>query len=108
MAGSYLRAEELCERRETGAARSAGEEAAREADGVDDGTREAGAGQPLGLAVQERKVEAGVVRDQDGVLRELEEPPYGDGRMWLAAKLGVAEAGERRDHVTDRNPWIDE
>src|SRR5439155_12747103 len=64
-------AEEVRERGESGAGNAAGEHAACEHDGVDHRTREPAAGEPFGLAVEEREVEAGVVRDEDGVACEV-------------------------------------
>ena len=49
------------------------EQPPREPDGVDDGRRDAVAGEPHRLVVEERHVEARVVRDEDGVAREGEE-----------------------------------
>ena len=54
-------------------------------------------GQPHRLAVEERHVEARVVRDEHGVAREREEAPDGGRDRRRAPQLVVAQPGERRD-----------
>src|SRR6185503_4829324 len=65
-------------------------------------------GQPLGLAVEERKVEARVVRYEHRVAREREEAPDGLGRTGRAPQVLVPQAGHRARSGGDRLPWIDE
>jgi monovalent cation:H+ antiporter-2, CPA2 family len=101
-------AEELREGSEPGARRAALEQAAREPDSVDDGPGEAGAREPLRLTVEERQVEAGVVRNQDRVTRELEKAPNGDVRMSLSAQLRVTQTGKGADRGRERDAGIDE
>jgi hypothetical protein len=101
-------AEELSERRETGARRAALEQAAREPDRVDDRPGEPGSRQPLRFAVEKRQVEAGVVCNEDGVARVLQKTAHGDARVSLPAQLGVAEAGERGYRRRERDARIDE
>src|SRR5204863_10159655 len=88
--------------------RAAGEETAGESDGVHDRAGKTRAREALRLAVEEREVEAGVVRDEHGVARELEESPHGDRRMRMAAQICVAQAGQRADRRPDRDAGVDE
>ena len=74
MTGLGGRAEEVGERGEADALRPAFEQPPREPDGVDDRGRDAPAREPLDLDVEEPEVEARVVRDEDGVAGEVEEP----------------------------------
>ena len=55
------------------------------------------AGQPHRLVIEERHVEARVVRDEHGVTGEGQEPPDDRGDRRRAAQLHVAEAGQRGD-----------
>ena len=89
MAGPRGRAEEVRERGEARPGDASAEDATRERDGVHDRRREALPGDALCLAVEEREVEAGVVRDEDGVASKREEQLDGarDGRR--APKLAV-------------------
>ncbi len=104
----HVRAEKLRERREPCPRRAAGEQPPREPHRVDHGAREPGAAEALGLAVEEREIEARVVRDEDGVAGELEEAPHRDRRMRAAAQVGIAQARQRADRGADRNAGIDE
>ena len=70
MARLHRRAEEVRELREARARHAPGEQPPRERDRVDDGRGEPRPGQPLGLAVEEREVEARVVRDEHRVAGE--------------------------------------
>ncbi|MDX6387194.1 MAG: hypothetical protein QOD85_996, partial [Gaiellaceae bacterium] len=108
VARARLRSEEVRERCEPGARSAAGEQATGETDGVDDRRCEASAGHPLCLAVQKREIEAGVVRDQHRVARELEEAADRDAGMRLAAELGVVEPRDRRNRGPQRNARVDE
>ena len=85
-----------------------GEEPAREPHRVDDRRADARAREPLGLAVEEREVEARVVRDEDCVAREGEEAPHRLGRAGRSAQLLVPEAGHGARPGGDRKPRIDE
>ena len=83
------------------AARFAGwrpEQLPREPDGVDDGRGDAAAGQPHRLVVEERHVEARVVRDEDRVAREGEEAADGrrDGRRPPQLVVAQARSARRR------------
>ena len=94
--------------RESRAWRPAREQPPRESDRVDDRAGEAGAGQPLGLAVEKGEVEARVVRDEHRVAGELEKTAHRDRGMRRTAQIGVAQAGDLRDHRPDGNAGIDE
>ena len=84
------RAEEVRERGEADALLAAGEQPAREPDGVDHRRRDPAAGQPLDLAIEEAHVEARVVGDEDGVAGELEEAAHAPARP---AALRAARSG---------------
>jgi hypothetical protein len=101
-------AEQLSERRQPGARRAALEQAAGEPDRVDDGPGEPCSRQPLRFAVEKREVEAGVVCNEDGVPRELQEAPDGDAGVSLPAQFRVAEAGEGGDRRRKGDTRIDE
>jgi hypothetical protein len=73
------------------------EQLAREANGVDHRRRDAPAGQPHGLVVEEGHVEARVVRDEDRVAGEGQKAPDGGGDRRSPAQLGVTEARQGRD-----------
>ena len=108
MAGPHGRPEELGERAEPDAGDPALEQAAREPHGVDHRRCEPPPGQPLHLDVEEAEVEAGVVRDEDGVARELEEAPHRELGRWRAAQRGRLDPRERRDRRRQRPPRVDE
>ena len=109
MARLSRRPEEVGKLRQARTGHAAGEEAPSERDRVDDGRRDARAGQPLGLPVEEREVEPGVVRDEHGVAAcELEEPPYGEGRRRGGTQLRVPQPGQRRGGGGHRHPGIDQ
>ncbi len=103
-----LRAEELRERAEPGAAGPPGEQATREADRVNHRPCQPPTGQPLRLAVDEAQVEARVVRDEHCVARKLEKAAHCDGGMRLAAQLRVVQAREGADRRPERDAGIDE
>ena len=73
VARARARPEEVRERGEPEARRAAGEQAAREPDRVDDGRGEPPAAEAQHRRVEERHVEARVVRDEHRVAGELEE-----------------------------------
>src|SRR6516225_4515681 len=75
---------------------------------VDDRRADARASEQLGLAVEEREVEARVVRHEAGVSGEGEEAPHGLGRMRSSAQLLVPEAGDRARSGADRKSRIDQ
>ena len=102
------RVEKPRELTEAEARHAPGEQRPREPHGVDDRRADARAREPLGLAVEEREVEARVVRDEDRVAGEGEEAPHGLGRPRRAAQLLVPEAGHRARSGADRKSWIDE
>ena len=106
--GCHRRPEEVGELREARARDAAREHAPRERDGVDHRRRDARACEPLRLAVEEREVEARVVRGEHRVAREGEEPPHGHRRMRRAAELPVGDAGDRGDGRAQRLARIDE
>src|SRR5262249_11684048 len=95
-------------RRQAEARPAAGQQSTREADGVDDRRGQPCADEPLGLAVQKGQVEPSVVRDEDGVACETEKTAHGFLCARGAAKLRVAQAGERGDRRSDRYARIDE
>ena len=68
-------AEEVRQRGEPDTARALPEQASREPDGVDDRRGDAPSGEQLDLAVEEREVEARVVRDDRRVAGEGEQLP---------------------------------
>ena len=108
MARLHRGAEEIGELREAGAGDAAGQQATGERDRVDDRRGEARARQPFGLAIEEREIEARVVRDEHRVAREREEVAHrGRGRR-RAAELPVGEPGERRDRRSERHARVDE
>ncbi len=85
MARLHRRAEEIGKLRETRAWDAACEQPPRERHGVDDGRRDPRTRQPLRLTVEEREIEARVVRDEHGVAGEREEPVHSDRRRRRAA-----------------------
>jgi hypothetical protein len=101
-------AEELRQRCEPRPRRPAGEQPPCQSDRVDHGTCEARARQALRLAIEKREVESCVVCDEHRVARELEEPPHSDRGMRRSAQVRVAQAGDRRDHGSDRHAGVDE
>ena len=102
------RVEEPRELAEAEARHAAGEQRPRETHGVDDRRADARARQPLGLAVEEREVEARVVRDEHRVAGEGEEAPHRLGRPRRAAQLLVPQTGDGARSGADRKPGIDE
>ena len=80
MARTLRRAEKPRQLAETEARHAAGEKRPREPHGVDDRRADAGTREPLGLAVEEREIEARVVRDEHAVAREGQEAPDSLGR----------------------------
>ncbi len=108
MAGLHRRAEEPRELRQRRAGYSTREQAPRERDRVDDGRCKSRPGELHRLAVEERHVEARVVRDEHRVAREGEEPVDGERGRRGAAQLTVAQPGERLDPRPERHPGVDE
>ena len=88
-------AEEVRERRQTHAARPPLEQAPREPHGVDDGRRDAPTGEPLDLSVEEREIEAGVVRDERGVAGEADEAAHCRRHRGRPGRSRGADPGER-------------
>ena len=85
----------LRERREADPRAPSREQPPREPDGVDHRRRDAAAREPLHLAVEERHVEAGVVRDEHRVIREREEASDGELDGWRAPERAGVDPGER-------------
>ena len=108
MTRPHVRSDEVRELRERRTRHAPREQAAREADGVDDRRRDPRPRQPLGLPVEEREIEARVVRDEHRVAGECEEAPQRDLHGRRASKLPVGEAGERRHRGPERPRRIDE
>jgi hypothetical protein len=104
----YGRAEEVGQGGEARAGDAPSEQTSGQPHSVDHGRRDAAAGQPLHLAVEKAEVEAGVVRDQDGVSREGEKLPHcrPGGRGVL--QVGVDDPGQRGDERGQRPARIDE
>ena len=96
------------ERGEREALAPALEKPPREPDRVDDRRRDAPAGEPLDLALEEREVEARVVRDERRVAREAEEAADGQLRARRPPQVGVADPGERGDVGRERRARVDE
>ncbi len=63
---------------------------------------------PVDGAVEERHVEAGVVRDEHAVAGEREEAPHGDVDGRRPAQVGVADPGQLRDRGAERPARADE
>ncbi len=101
-------AEEMRELPQRDALAPAGEQAAREPDGVEDGRGAAAARQTLDRAVEERHVEASVVRDERGVARELEETPERELDARRLPEVLLPDSGQRRDEARQRGARIDE
>ena len=76
MTGGDSGAEEVRERRESEPRAATGQQAPREPDGVDNRAGQARPDESLRLAVEERQVEARIVRDEHGVAGEAEEPAH--------------------------------
>ena len=109
MARAHRRAEEVRERREPDASDAPGEQPPGEADRVHDGRRQPSAGDELDLTVEERQVEAGVVRDQDGaVAGEGEEAADRGRRARRSAEVAIVDPGQPGDHRRERDAGIDE
>ena len=108
VAGPRAGAEEVRERGEADAAQATGEQAAGEPDGVDDRRRDPPSRQPLHLAVEEADVEAGVVGDEDGIAREIEEAANRELHRRCAAQRRRVDPGQRRDRRGQGSPRIDE
>ncbi len=108
MARLHRRPEEARERSETRAPGPRAEERPRERNRVKDGRRQPARLDPLDGLVEERQVEARVVRDDHAVPGEREEAAHGrlDGRR--AAQVGVADPGQLRDHRSERRARPDE
>ena len=91
-------AEEVRERREPHATRPPLEQASGKPHGVDDGRRDAPAGETLDLSVEEREVEPGVVGDERGVAREADEAAHcrrHRGRLRQIPRPDPGEVGDR-------------
>ena len=97
---------ESCAQRDTLAA--AREQAPREPDRVEDGRRTAAARQPLDRPVEEGHVEAGVVRDERHVARELEEAPERELDARRPSQVLLPDPGERGDETGQRRARVDE
>ena len=108
MARSLRRVEKPRELTETEPRHAAREEPSRESHGVDHRRADARARKPLGLPVEEREVEARIVRDEHAVSREGEESLHGLGRPRRSTQLLGPEAGHGARSGPDREPWIDE
>ena len=108
MTRSCVRAEEVRQGRKAEARRSPGQQSPRQSDGVDDGCGETCTGESLCLPVEEREVEARVVRDDHRVARKPQEAGHSELHTWRSAKLSVAKPGQRADHGPDGNARIDE
>ena len=93
MARSRRHTEEVGQLGEADAPRAPVEQPPREPDGVDDGGRHPPARDPLHLAVEEREVEAGVVRDEHAVPGEVEEAAH--RVLGCAALHAATPAGSR-------------
>ena len=102
------RAEEVGERRQADALLAALEQAPREPDRVDDRRRHSPARQPLDLAIEEAHVEAGVVGDEHGVARELEEPPHGQLDRRRSPQRPRVDPRQRGDRWGQRPPRVHE
>src|SRR5262249_61034203 len=76
--------------------------------GVDDGTGVTLAGQTLELAVDERRVEACVVRDEDGVAGERVEAAQRSRDLRRAGELRLSKPGQRADRPRQRHARPDE
>ena len=81
---------------EADAARPLAEQPSRKPDGVDHGRGDAPPGEALDLAVEEREVEARVVRDEHRLAREREQAPHRELGARRAAEVARGDAGERR------------
>src|SRR5207244_9598178 len=79
-----------------------------ESNRVDDRTGEARTGQTLGLPIEEREVEARVVRDECRIPCECEQPSHRDSWMRRAAQVRVAQSRQCADRRAERDAWIDE
>ena len=108
VARARARAEEPRERGEPGPRGAAGEEPPCEPDGVDHRRRDPPPRLALGLAVEEGEVEARVVRDEDGVAGEREEPPHRGGHRRRAAQLRVVDPGQRPDRGREPHARVGE
>ena len=84
------------------------EEAAGEPDGIEDGSCDAPARQPLDLAVEEPQVEARVVGDQRRLSGEAQKLPDGDRRAGGRPQVGRADPGERGDVRREERAGVDE
>ncbi len=100
--------EEVGKARERHAFSPAREKSPREPDRVEDGCRTAPARRSFELAVQERHVEAGVVRDERRVACEAEEPPERHVGTRGAEELRLPDPGQRSDLRRKQGPRVDE
>ena len=101
-------AEEVRERRQADALLPPFEQPPREPDRVDDGRRHPAAREPLDFAVEEAHVEAGVVGDEHGIARELEEAAHGELHRRRAAQRARVDPRQRRDRRRQRPARVDE
>src|SRR5262249_41621070 len=108
MAWSLCRVEEPRELAEAEARHPPGEEPASEPHRVHNGRADPGAGEPLGLAVEKREVEARVVSDEDGVAGEGEEALDGLGRPGRSPQLFVPQPRDGAGPRCDREARVDE
>ena len=88
--------------------RAALQQSSREPHGVDDGRSDSPPREALDLAVEEREVEAGVVRDEGRVAGERDEAPHGNRDPGTPRELAGLDAGEVRHGRRERNAGVDE
>ncbi len=101
-------AEEVRQGAEADAGDAAAEQAPREPDRVDDRRGEAAPREALHLAVEERQVEARVVRHEHGVAREREEPAHRPLCRRSASEIGLPDPCQGGDRSRERRPRVDE
>jgi hypothetical protein len=101
-------AEEVGEPGEREALAPAREEAPRQPHRVENGCCAPSTRQVFDLAVEERHVEARVVRDERRVAREGEEPAQGDLDPRGAAQVDLPDPRQRGDGRRERGPGVDE
>ncbi len=100
--------EPVCERVQVAAEPAAGEQAARERDGVEHRQLEPASVDRTERALQEADVEAGVVRDEDAPLRQPQQLAQRRADGSGASQVAPADPGDRRDQRRQRHARVDE
>ena len=108
MTRSRRHAEEVGQLGEADPPRTPVEEPPREPDGVDDGSCHPPSAEPLHLAVEEREIEACIVRDQHRIPGELQKAAHRMLAAWRSTQRGGLDPSERSHGGGERDAGIDQ